>query len=86
MKPGHLTLVSADEPLAFDEQASIDQGLIDQPTIAPHEAEFREQQQKIQRLNAYYDDVVAELRALLDESEEGGWIRPNTAPAPSTSE
>jgi hypothetical protein len=96
MKPGHLTLVSADEPLAFDEQASIDQasidqgsvdqGLNDQPTIAPHEAEFREQQQKIQRLNAYYDDVVAELRALLDESEEGGWIRPNAAAAPSASE
>jgi hypothetical protein len=86
MKPGHLTLVSADEPLAFDEQASVEQGLIQHPTIAPHEAEFREQQQKIQRLNAYYDDVVAELRALLDESEEGGWIRPNTAPAPSASE
>ena len=86
MKPGHLTLVSADEPLAFDEQASVEQGLIEHPTIAPHEAEFREQQQKIQRLNAYYDDVVAELRALLDESEEGGWIRPNMAPAPSASE
>jgi|HubBroStandDraft_2_1064218.scaffolds.fasta_scaffold261217_1 hypothetical protein len=86
MKPGHLTLVSADEPVAFDEQASIDQASIDQHTLAPHEAEFREQQQKIQRLNAYYDDVVAELRALLDESEEGGWIRPGVEAAPSAGE
>ena len=81
MKPGHLTLVSADEPLAIDEQAPIDQ-----TEIAPHEEAFREQQQKIQRLNDYYDDVVAELRALLDQSDEGSWIRPGVAPAPSTSE
>jgi hypothetical protein len=81
MKPGHLTLVSADELLSIDEQASIDQA-----GLAPHEEAFREQQQRIQRLNEYYDDVVAELRALLDESEEGIWIRPTVTSAPSASE
>jgi hypothetical protein len=81
MKPGHLTLVPAGECLSIDEQASIDPA-----EIAPHEEEFREQQQKIQRLNEYYDDVVAELRALLDDSDEGSWIRPSIAPAPSAGE
>jgi hypothetical protein len=72
MKPGHLTLVPADECRSIGEQASSDQA-----AIATHEEAFREQQQKIERLNEYYNDVVAELRALLDQSEEGSWIRPS---------
>ncbi len=38
---------------------------------------------KSRRLNKYYNDVVAELRALLDQSEEGGYIRPAIAPEPA---
>jgi hypothetical protein len=34
--------------------------------------EFRVQQQKIQRLSEYYDQVVAELLALLNESDDEG--------------
>ena len=78
MKPGHLTLVSADAPLSIDEQASIDPA-----EIAPHDEAFYEQQQKIQRLNAYYDDVVAELRALLDDERRGRLDSPEQAPPPS---
>lgn len=81
MKSGHLALVPAGELLSVDEQA-----LIDQTAAAPYEDAFREQQQKIQLLSKYYDDVVAELRAMLDDSEEGAWIRPKAAAEPSTSE
>jgi hypothetical protein len=80
MKPGHLALVPEGELLSIDEQASTD------PAAIAYEVAFREQQQKIQLLNKYYDDVVAELRALLDQSEEGGWIRPDVTPAPSAGE
>jgi hypothetical protein len=37
---------------------------------ATYEDAFRAQQQKIQRLNEYYDQVVAELLVLLNESEK----------------
>jgi hypothetical protein len=80
MKPGHLALVPEGELLSIDEQASTD------PAAIAYEVAFREQQQKIQLLNKYYDDVVAELRALLDQSEEGGWIRPDVTPAPLAGE
>jgi dihydroxyacid dehydratase/phosphogluconate dehydratase len=78
MKPGHLALVPEGELLSIDEQASIDQA-----AAPPYEEAFREQQQKIQLLSKYYDDVVAELRAMLDESEEGSYIRPSVASTPS---
>ena len=81
MKPGHLALVPEGELLSIDEQASIDQA-----AVPPYEEAFREQQQKIQLLSKYYDDVVAELRALLDESEEGSYVRPSAAPTPSAGE
>jgi hypothetical protein len=80
MKPGHLALVPEGELLSMDEQASTDQA------ANAYDEAFRAQQQKIQLLSKYYDDVVAELRAMLDESEEGGWIRPGVAPAPSAGE
>lgn len=61
MKSGDLTLVPADE-LSLDEQA-----LSEPAEPAAHDDEFRAQQHRIERLNEYYNDVVAELRALLDE-------------------
>lgn len=80
MKTGDLAFVPEDGFSSIDEQASSDQA-------APaYEEEFREQWQKVERLNRYYDDVVAELRALLDQSEEGSYIRPNVAAAPAEGE
>jgi hypothetical protein len=37
---------------------------------ASYEDAFSAQQQKIQRLNEYYDQVVAELLVVLNESEK----------------
>jgi hypothetical protein len=73
MKSDHLTLLPANELLSIDEQVA----------TATHEKAFREQQQKIQRLNAYCDDVVAQFRTMLDQSDEGRWIRPTVGPAAS---
>jgi hypothetical protein len=81
MKSGNLALAPAGELLSMDDRASIDQA-----AAATYEDEFHEQWQKVQRLNQYYDDVVAELRALLDQSEEGSYIRPSAAPAPAEGE
>jgi hypothetical protein len=39
---------------------------------AAYDDEFLVQQQKIQRLSEYYDQVVAELLALLNESDDEG--------------
>jgi hypothetical protein len=39
---------------------------------AAHEDEFRAQRQKTDRLNEYYADVVAELRALLEPDHVEG--------------
>jgi hypothetical protein len=67
MKPGDSETLSRDEPVSFDEQASFD------PTISPDLNDaFVAQQQKIDRLNQYYDEVVAELRKLLDNSRDEG--------------
>jgi hypothetical protein len=50
---------------ALDEQVSL------QPTEPlNYEEAFRVHQQKIQRLNEYYEQVVAELLVLLNESEK----------------
>jgi|HubBroStandDraft_2_1064218.scaffolds.fasta_scaffold3001478_1 hypothetical protein len=65
MKPGDLELVPADERLSLDEGAPLDPA-----DSAMHDEEFRAQRQKIQRLNQYYDEVVAELRALLDSDRD----------------
>jgi hypothetical protein len=70
---GHLTLLPANELLAVVEHAA----------TSTHEQAFREQQQKIQRLNAYCDNVVAQLSPLLDQSDEGSWFRPSAASATS---
>ena len=59
MNPGDPN--SAGELLIFDEQA-----LSDPMEPAAHDDEFRAQQQRTERLNKYYNEVVAELRALLD--------------------
>jgi hypothetical protein len=63
MKSGDLRLVSDGDVLTLERPAS------DSTESATHDDEFRVQQQKIQRLTAYYDEVVAELLALLNESE-----------------
>jgi hypothetical protein len=61
MKSGDLELVSADELVSLDAPS-------DPAELATLDDEFRAQQEKIDRLNQYYDEVVAELRALLDQS------------------
>jgi hypothetical protein len=43
---------------------------------AAYDDEFLVQQQKIQRLSEYYDQVVAELLALLNESHDEGDLAP----------
>jgi hypothetical protein len=68
MKPGDLETIPADELWLLDE------GVPSAPAeSAPYDGEFLALQQKSERLNQYYDEVVAELRALLDASgDEGG--------------
>jgi hypothetical protein len=65
MKSRKLELVSAGEHVSLDAPA-----MSDAAEVATFDDEFRAQQQKIERLNQYYDDVVAELRILLDQSED----------------
>ena len=48
----------------------------DPAEVATYDDEFRVQQQKIQRLSEYYDQVVAELLALLNESHDEGDLAP----------
>ena len=60
MKPGDPQTNSVDE-LLFDEQTPSEPA---EP--ATHADAFGVQQQRIDRLNQYYDEVVAELRALID--------------------
>ena len=67
MKPGNIDSMPAAELFSFDDRARLnpaERGMLDE--------EFAAQQQKIERLNRYYDDVVTELRALLDQSEDEG--------------
>ena len=68
MKPGDPESTSADELFLLDEQTPSAPA---EP--ATHDDAFRVQQQKIERLNEYYDEVVAELRTLLAATaDEGG--------------
>ena len=53
--------------MSFDERSSFE------PTISPDlDDAFVVQQQKFDRLNRYYDDVVVELRKLLDQTSDEG--------------
>ena len=64
MKSGDLKLVPAGDLWTPSEQVSF------QPAeFATYDDAFLAQQQKIQRLNEYYDQVVAELLTLLNESQ-----------------
>jgi hypothetical protein len=63
MKPGDPTSIAGDELLLDERSPPV------QAETAPHDDEFYVQQQRIERLNQYYDEVVAELRALLDKQE-----------------
>ena len=65
MNPDDPDTMTLDAPRALDEPT-----LSDPAEFAIHEDEFRTQQQKIERLNAYYDEVVVELRALLGQIED----------------
>jgi hypothetical protein len=67
MKSGDLETIPADELWILDEGAPSAPA---EP--APHDDEFLALQQKSERLNQYYDEVVAELRALLDASDDEG--------------
>jgi hypothetical protein len=44
----------------------------DQAGSATRVEKFQEQREKIQRLDAYYNQTIAELRASLDGPPEGG--------------
>ena len=67
MKPGDPKSMSVDELLLLDEQAPSAPA---EP--ATYDDAFRVQQQKFERLNEYYDEVVAELRTLLAETADEG--------------
>jgi hypothetical protein len=74
MKSGDLKLVPAGDPLSPDLLTPDPLALHEQSSLQPadpatHDEAFRTQQQKIQRLNQYYNEVVAELLTLLNESE-----------------
>ena len=63
MKPGDIETLSRDEPVSLALSDATE-------SLTPDDA-FRAHQQKVERLNQYYDEVVAELRALFDQSDEG---------------
>ncbi len=67
MKPGNIDSMPAAELFSLDDRAPLNPA-----ERAALDDEFATQQQKIERLNRYYDDVVTELRALLDQSEDEG--------------
>ena len=67
MKSGDLDSMPVDELFSLDERAPLDPA-----GSAVLDDEFHAQQQKFERLNRYYDEVVAELRALLDQSHDEG--------------
>jgi hypothetical protein len=71
MKSGDLALAPRDELMPLERVPS------DPAEVAAYDDEFRvQQQQKIQRLSEYYDQVVAELLALLNESHDEGDLAP----------
>jgi hypothetical protein len=56
------------ETMTVDELPPLDARVLSAPAEpATHDDEFRAQQQKSERLNEYYDEVVVELRALLGQ-------------------
>ena len=55
----------ADDVMTLDEQVPFDPA---EP--ATFDDEFRVQQQKIERLTEYYDQVVAELLVVLNETQD----------------
>ena len=67
MNPGDSETMFVDELRPVDEQA-----LSISAESATHDDEFRIQQQKSDRLNQYYDEVVIELRALLGQLHDEG--------------
>jgi hypothetical protein len=64
MKSGNLKLVPDGDVLTLERPAS------DPAESAAYDEAFFVQQQRSQRLSAYYDEVVAELLTLLNESED----------------
>jgi hypothetical protein len=64
MKSGDFEFEPADDLMTLDEQVPFDAA---EP--ATYDDEFLVQQQKIERLTEYYDQVVAELLILLNESQ-----------------
>jgi hypothetical protein len=76
MKSGDLALAPSGELMTLKRAPS------DPAEAAACDDEFLVQQQKIQRLSEYYDQVVAELLALLNESHDEG----DLAPPPSVGE
>ena len=76
MKSGDLKLGPAGDLLTLDEQVSF------QPAEpATYDDAFLTQQQKSQRLNEYYNQVVAELLVVLNESEKRGGLSGRHGPA-----
>ena len=67
MKPGNIESMPTAELFSLDDRAPLNPA-----ERAALDDEFAAQQQKIERLNQYYDEVVAELRVLLDKSEDEG--------------
>ena len=65
MKSGDLDLVPAGDLLTPDEQVSFQSA-----GPATCDDAFLAQQQRIQRLNQYYEQVVAELLTLLNETQD----------------
>jgi hypothetical protein len=73
MKSGELALAPAGELMTLERMPS------DPAEAATCDDELLVQQQKIQRLDEYYNQVVAELLALLNEShDEGDLARPTS--------
>jgi hypothetical protein len=73
MKSSDLALAPSGELMTLERVPS------DRAEAAAYDDEFLVQQQKIQRLSEYYDQVVAELLALLNESDDEGDRAPPTS-------
>jgi nitrate reductase assembly molybdenum cofactor insertion protein NarJ len=70
MTSGNLRLVADGDALTLERPAS-DPAEFATRDFETHDDAFAVQQQRIQRLTKYYDDVVAELLTLLNQSDEG---------------
>ena len=80
MKSGDLALAPKSElmtgELMTGELMTLERVPSDPAQAATWDDEFLVQQQKIQRLGEYYDQVVAELLVLLNESDDEGDLAP----------